>query len=318
MIQDFAFLSEEINDFYWPRTIRRIRMPTPLEFYRDYVSMNKPVIIVDGFHWDALEKWNHAYLKETMQGVAVSVDITPDGHGDCIVDGKFVQPQQVTMDFDQYIDYVDGHEDAIGTYYIQKQNDSFRLEYLGTQVEKDIEEDVLAWGSEVFGAPPDAINFWMGDDKAVSSMHHDPYENLYCVVKGQKTFTLLPPTDFPYISKTPYPSGRYEYRDGEWGIVMDDPPGEVMWIPVDPDNIDLDKYPKMIHASPLKVEVKKGEILYLPSMVYHKVSQQGDEEGTTIAINYWFDMSFDIKFCYFKFLERLALQYNATENTSTI
>lgn len=41
-------------------------------------------------------------------------------------------------------------------------------------------------------------------------VHKDPYENLYGVVRGQKTFTLLPPTDRPWIPygtwKIPPPS----------------------------------------------------------------------------------------------------------------
>jgi len=30
-------------------------------------------------------------------------------------------------------------------------------------------------------------------------VHKDHYENLYCVVSGEKHFTLLPPTDQPFI-----------------------------------------------------------------------------------------------------------------------
>ena len=30
-------------------------------------------------------------------------------------------------------------------------------------------------------------------------MHKDHYENLYCVVSGHKTFTMLPPTDQPFV-----------------------------------------------------------------------------------------------------------------------
>ena len=47
---------------------------------------------------------------------------------------------------------------------------------------QDIEE--LQWAKEAFGKNPDAINFWMGDGRAVTSTHKDPYENIYCVVKG--------------------------------------------------------------------------------------------------------------------------------------
>ena len=52
---------------------------------------------------------------------------------------------------------------------------------------------------EAFEAAPDAVNFWMGPDEAVSAMHKDPYENIYVVVRGTKTFSLLPPTDLVYL-----------------------------------------------------------------------------------------------------------------------
>lgn len=49
-------------------------------------------------NWPARAKWNLDYLSQ-FSG-PVSIDITPDGHGDCVVQDKyFVQPQQVQMPF---------------------------------------------------------------------------------------------------------------------------------------------------------------------------------------------------------------------------
>ena len=52
----------------------------------------------------------------------------------------------------------------------------------------------LNWAREAFGKSPDAVNFWMGDERAVTSTHKDPYENIFCVVRGHKDFILFPPT----------------------------------------------------------------------------------------------------------------------------
>lgn len=38
-------------------------------------------------------------------------------------------------------------------------------------------------------------------------VHKDHYENLYCVVSGEKHFILLPPTDRPFI-----PYGNHSNR----------------------------------------------------------------------------------------------------------
>ena len=46
---------------------------------------------------------------------------------------------------------------------------------------------------------PDAVNLWVGDGRAVSSLHKDHYDNFYAVVAGEKRFALMPPCDVPYL-----------------------------------------------------------------------------------------------------------------------
>lgn len=53
---------------------------------------------------------------------------------------------------------------GVGVYYIQKQNNNFSTEFdsfLGKDVPKNVEE----FGTKVFDCVPDAVNFWMGDDR---------------------------------------------------------------------------------------------------------------------------------------------------------
>lgn len=73
---------------------------------------------------------------------------------------------------------------------------------------------------------------------------------------------------------------------------MEDDGSVVPWIPLNPADPDLRRYPLFRHASPLTVTVKPGEMLFLPSMWFHQVAQR----GTTVAVNHWFDMKFDTKF----------------------
>lgn len=44
------------------------------------------------------------------------------------------------------------------------------------------------------------------------------------------------------------------------------------------------------------------DVLYLPALWYHRVSQK----NVTIAVNYWHDMQFDHKYVYYRFLQTLA------------
>lgn len=72
--------------------------------------------------------------------------------------------------------------------------------------QKDVNQDIIKFFSQNFfdNAMPDAQNLWMGYNDSVSSMHKDPYENIYCVVQGEKHFTLMPPDCYPFMGLNTY------------------------------------------------------------------------------------------------------------------
>jgi jumonji domain-containing protein 7 len=53
----------------------------------------------------------------------------------------------------------------------------------------------IPWCTEAFCKHPDAVNLWIGNHRSQTSIHSDPYENLYTVVRGTKHFLLLSPTE---------------------------------------------------------------------------------------------------------------------------
>ena len=96
--------------------------------------------------------------------------------------------------------------------YYSRQNDCFRTELpsLYAATKRAIPKS-LAFAEEAFGTgPPEAINLWMGDERSVSSMHKDPYENLFYVASGEKLFTLCPPADAPYLYEQDFMSGQFD------------------------------------------------------------------------------------------------------------
>jgi jumonji domain-containing protein 7 len=107
----------------------------------------------------------------------------------------------------EFIDVISKKVVSHGVYYIQKQNNNFQTEFNDSMLWSDVPRNIEQWGVEVFGTEPDAINLWMGDDNAYSCLHKDHYENFYCVLKGQKNFTLLPATDLYYLDQKEYQSG---------------------------------------------------------------------------------------------------------------
>ena len=58
-----------------------------------------------------------------------------------------------------------------------------------------------------------AVNLWIGDERSVSSCHKDYFENFYCVLSGEKTFTLFPPCDVAFLPKKVYSTAKYYIKD---------------------------------------------------------------------------------------------------------
>lgn len=188
------------------------------------------------------------------------------------------------------------------------------------------------FAEQAFGTgPPDAINLWIGNERSVSSMHKDHYENLFYVCSGQKEFILAPPADVLFLHEREVSSGTFHPKcnkavhntnaDGKshdgsknsaWVVVADvdgDNEAATKWI--EPDmkkymeneaNIGDKEFPLLFKAHPIKVLVSEGEMLYIPSLWYHRVTQTCE----TVGVNYWFDMKFDSPhWCYFNFLQNL-------------
>jgi hypothetical protein len=165
---------------------------------------------------------------------------------------------------------------------------------------------------------PDAVNLWIGDERAVSAIHKDHYENLFYVLSGEKIFSLCPPADAPFLYEKEVISGRFQVEDKCetpcWNVVLDSH-GEmedeketlatIHWIQADPFNKDHHNinFPMTKYTHPMpNVSVRAGELLYLPSLWFHRVTQTCE----TIGVNYWYDMTFESPlWCYFHFLQQL-------------
>ncbi|XP_070565447.1 bifunctional peptidase and (3S)-lysyl hydroxylase JMJD7-like [Ptychodera flava] len=297
-------LAREAGELYLHHEVPILKKtPSPLEFHREWVCANRPVIVEDVMRdWPALGLWKDTdYLRNKIGEKVVSVAVTPNGYADAVCGNYFVMPEEKLMKFSTFLDILEKRVNASGVFYVQKQNSNLTTEF--QELIPDVQTDV-PWASEAFGKMPDAINFWMGEKTAVTSMHKDHYENLYCVIQGEKHFILLPPTDLPYIPYGLYQAAVYKTNDttGDFDIVEDHDTGHVPWIPVDPLNPDLEKYPEFSKAKPIHCTVKAGQTLYLPSLWFHHVSQS---QGC-IAVNFWYDMEYDIKYNYFKFLENIV------------
>ncbi len=72
-------LTQNLKDFCCTHDCPKLaNPPTALEFYRNYVAANVPVLIDNAVgHWPALSKWTEEYLAEKLGDKPISVEVTP-------------------------------------------------------------------------------------------------------------------------------------------------------------------------------------------------------------------------------------------------
>ena len=213
---DPHFPFDSVPELYLDREIDRITPPSALDFYRDYIARHRPVVITDALEgWPAMRKWKmKSYLRAKLHNTSVTIDRVPvtrgRGFGDSVVPpGYFVTPHEEQMKFGTFLDWLESKDKPIeeGVLYCQHQNSSLTEEF--QSLTADVPE--LAWATNAFNAEPDAVNLWFGEDRSVSTLHHDPYENIYAVVTGTKRFLLYPPSDYHWLDKRDYPKAQWKY-----------------------------------------------------------------------------------------------------------
>lgn len=266
--------------------------------------------------------WTKKDLVNLVDG-EVQVAVTPNGKADDLhhVDGEdelvFLTPATVEMTIEQLFEKLSitaeecrSNKDGDSTppiYYLQSQNSNLTSTPALHRILKQIPPNFPF--AEPVLSEPEAINIWIGDNCSITSTHRDPYENLYLVLKGSKTFTLYPPVDEITLPTAMVKTGTHVFdpTSKTFSTKLDDPSDpssqpRIPWVTADPllpRSHLISQHPIYEHASPRQVTVKEGQILYLPSGWYHHVQQEcglWDEDGSVapcIAVNYWFDMEYE-------------------------
>jgi jumonji domain-containing protein 7 len=293
------------------------------------VAQNRPCVITgEASGWARAARWrDDAYLRAAMAGAPpVAVNVTPGGRGDAVHarpehGGEvFVLPQESRMPFAAFLDALDASSDAADADtdadvpYVSAQNGSLHADF--APLVADVPAS-LPWAEEAFASPPDAVNLWIGNSRAVTTFHCDHYENMYAVLAGEKRFTLLPPCDAHRLHAARRRVGRFCKPDAStaWAVQLEEePPRSVSWARVDPHpapgaatEAARAAFPRYFRAaaSPLAVEVtlREGEILYLPALWHHHVRQAGRR---VIAVNWWHDMVFDHRYAHLQLVRGVA------------
>lgn len=255
----------------------------------------------------------------------VTCAVTPNGLADAIVDGHFVQPCQEKKSVRQVIDWLSRHNPSNQTmttpahgndtvekemgedevWYLQLQNGSLDLEF------SPLKSDILdlpfsqclspsassssvspsSSSSSSSGDPPLA-NIWIGNHLSKTSLHHDPFENLYCQIKGQKHITLYPPSEWYHLNEVTVPMAEYQRQSSDdnsgLSLVPDSNGQTIQWLDP-PGEEEEDGGGK---AKGFTVTLREGDCLYLPALWYHALTQTPNHQGMCISVNYWYEMDY--------------------------
>ncbi|EGX92552.1 pla2g4b, putative [Cordyceps militaris CM01] len=280
--------------------------PSPLEFMR-YVASNTPFVVRGGASsWRAFHKWDKDYLVSRLAGQLVNVAVTPNGNADAPTLSPphlyplFAKPHEESQPFQEFIDYIvaqetdpDFPQDA-EVRYAQTQDDNLRQEY--KRLYDDAQRDI-PFARIALQRPPEAVNMWIGNSRSVTATHKDNFENIYVQIRGRKRFVLLSPLHYHCMNEQRLQPATYARgSQGRLSLCLDQDTTPVPFVTWDPDHPDKNCTPLSRLAKPVRVTLNPGDMLYLPAMWYHKVTQsvmENDDNNFVVAINYWYDMSFN-------------------------
>ncbi|CCG84454.1 protein of unknown function [Taphrina deformans PYCC 5710] len=267
-----------------PRVIERYQGAPSASTLAHYKNLNFPIIFRDAVrHWPAHDLWSSQYFRDKMGTELVTVAMTPDGLADSTKDDLFVTPLEVRRPMSDMLDWL--RDPSGDVRYLQLQNGSLDLEF--QPLAGDVDPRGPEWARGTFGHEC-LSNIWIGNALSKTSLHHDPYENLYVQVRGQKRFTLYSPLQYQFLREARYRAATY-VRDehGELCIRETDDGVTVPWLTL-PDDDDDD-----LPTPSFQVLLQPGETLYLPALWFHQVEQVNDDEGMCVAVNYWYDLDYD-------------------------
>jgi hypothetical protein len=220
-------------------------------------SSDQPAIIVDAItDWRACQLWSPEYLMTVLKGKRVEVSLSSDGHFNYNIaqDIQNSTAYSLTkMAFEDAAKLIAYGSDSQYAYIAQQSMHQF----------PELAPDICI--PEWF--PPELIaNMWFGR-KSVTPLHHDLDENFFAQIYGKKEFTIFPPTDTANV----YPFPITAVRSHMSQVTLDAP--------------DVDKYPRLRQATPLRFTLNPGELLFLPAFWWHHVRSL----DVSISLNFWWE-----------------------------
>ncbi|XP_048580543.1 uncharacterized protein LOC5518642 isoform X3 [Nematostella vectensis] len=224
-------------------------VPNGKDFYEHFVRQRKPVVLRGAIkNWPAVKHWsNESYLAEK--------------YGDIIFDVQFTKkyetilPIKKTMNLKEYLKIY------------KKENVYLDCPFPHSPMTQDILVPYNLQCPELLsGIASTHLLFSSGNTS--SSIHYDGYENLLSLVSGTKEVLVA---NYSYTD-------RFYHRNYTTVNIE---------APIDPEAVDLLRFPKIAEVPFHKVTLNAGDILYIPQTWWHHVRSF---DSPNIGIALWFHM----------------------------
>jgi len=260
------------------REVRVARLVRPsADELLPYVLRNQPVVISGALDEEGFppvrDFTDFAYLRSRCGDRVVKVkgELFLDRHSHKI----YVSDPSVEMTFSEYLSFVENAETTgvMTGGYLGKAPLASSLPELAEDVEAAIASPFQQF-KKCFGQNDRGVHTYFGCGRNTTAIHYDMHENLLAVLSGTKSFDLYPPTDADVLYPTTPPAYLHSAV----------PP---FTCPHGMPKDLAESWPLYRHAQPLRVDLKAGDVLYLPIFWWHAVT---GGKNRNMILNWWCDM----------------------------
>ncbi|XP_077998374.1 uncharacterized protein LOC144451416 [Glandiceps talaboti] len=223
------------------------KAPSSADFYKNYIKKSRPLLIKGGGNrWPAVDLWpDEEYLLENFGEEVFRVDLRK------VWDDK--HPPRMNMYMKDFLD-------------IYKKKDIYLdSPFPRSGMLHDAFVPTVLECEELF-AKVDSASLLFSSGNTSYVFHQDGYENIITLIAGQKTFLIAHPKD-----------GHKVYANQFTTM-----PG---LSPIEPEKVDLVKFPKVADLDYYEVHMEAGDQLYIPIYWWHQVRSY---KAPNIAISLWF------------------------------
>ena len=223
------------------KKITVVRNLPAAEFYKEYYFRNQPVLL-QGLtsRWKAVNLWTPEYFAARFGDS--EVEIVAGRSSDPLHEYNF-EKHKTRIQMKEYVRLVEEGGET-NDYYMVAQN------YLMSRPEFQKLYGHID-GLDGYFNPATLrgrVRFWFGPKGTVTQLHHDATPVMMGQIYGRKRVKLVSPLNLSSM-----------YNDGDWIS------------PVDPENVDYSRFPKMREVDILDVTLMPGELLFIPLGWWHWV-----------------------------------------------